>query len=448
MDKQAKYLFLLIMGLFVLIISPHLLSKGMFMDGLIYASISKNLSEGIGSTWDLVFTQTSGPFRGHPPLVMLLESLFFKLFGSAHYIEKLFSFLCIIITSLISVSIFIKLVDKSKQAYYPLVLFFFICCPIILWSSTNNMLENAMMIFTTLSFWFFIHLDKKYLLFSFVGGVLVYVAFLCKGVVALFPFSIPFWYWIYRGVSLNKGLAMLSISIIGFSVSALLVHLIMPQSTEFFKIYFEQQIVGSLENGETVNSRFLILWFFISNIAIGLLITTLLSLKNLRVLMSKNALLSLSIALSAIVPMMISLKQSEFYILASLPFVGISFAIIASESIGKLLIKIYKITYLKWISLGIVSISCLAVFSFKNSISRDRELIEDINNISLLTQNDSLINISLDINMDYATHGYFYRFHKKSIAVGIERNTKMIKANSKPNAKLQYKGHFYDLIEN
>ena len=53
MKNTSVKWYLLSTSVFLLIIVPQLLTDGMFMDGLIYASIARNLAEGIGSFSDL-----------------------------------------------------------------------------------------------------------------------------------------------------------------------------------------------------------------------------------------------------------------------------------------------------------------------------------------------------------------------------------------------------------
>jgi hypothetical protein len=52
------WIYILIIGFFIIIASPSLLSEGMFMDGLIYANISANLAKGLGSFWSPHFSET------------------------------------------------------------------------------------------------------------------------------------------------------------------------------------------------------------------------------------------------------------------------------------------------------------------------------------------------------------------------------------------------------
>ena len=91
LKKINPYLVIVISILFI-ILSPKLFNKEMFMDGLIYAAISNNLSENIGSFWDLHFSTTLfNHFYEHPPLAIGLESLFFNYFGHSYLVEKFYS---------------------------------------------------------------------------------------------------------------------------------------------------------------------------------------------------------------------------------------------------------------------------------------------------------------------------------------------------------------------
>ena len=53
-SKAAFYLFTA--GIFLIIYSPALLSDGMFMDGLIYSVVARNLALEDGSFWNLSFS--------------------------------------------------------------------------------------------------------------------------------------------------------------------------------------------------------------------------------------------------------------------------------------------------------------------------------------------------------------------------------------------------------
>src|SRR5213592_3115017 len=71
---------------------PRLADRGMFVDGVTYAAIARNLAEGRGSFWQPFYTATVYPaFHEQPPLGMWLESLWFRALGDRPYVERLYA---------------------------------------------------------------------------------------------------------------------------------------------------------------------------------------------------------------------------------------------------------------------------------------------------------------------------------------------------------------------
>ena len=84
---------LFILGTFL----PRIMEPAMFIDGLIYATISHNMANDIGNFWNPeiinfhVFHYLNGPiFYEHPPLMFYLESLFFRILGDGFIVERIF----------------------------------------------------------------------------------------------------------------------------------------------------------------------------------------------------------------------------------------------------------------------------------------------------------------------------------------------------------------------
>jgi hypothetical protein len=69
-------------SVFIIAILPSLIQDGMFIDGIQYAAVSKNLANGLGTFWAPYMSQNwytmgSGVFLEHPPLVYAIQGLFF-----------------------------------------------------------------------------------------------------------------------------------------------------------------------------------------------------------------------------------------------------------------------------------------------------------------------------------------------------------------------------------
>lgn len=421
----------------------------MFMDGIIYASIAENLSNDIGSFWDMKFTETSGEFNGHPPLAMYLESISFKILGNYFWVEKIHSLLMVLLTLMMSVLVFKKLNSKNDSSSF-LVLLFSLTMPLFYWVTTNNLLENTMAVFTTLAIYLFINYDKRFLLFSFLAGIVIYLAFLTKGVVALFPFAVPFWLMMFKFINLKQFIFSSIISVLGFAIIAFGFHFVQPESTEFFKVYFQQQIVGSLESVSTVNSRFQIIIDYIAETAIGLTVVGLLAIfskSKIDASLKNKFWLLIAISLSGVFPMMISMKQSAFYIFPALMISVVAIALLANYYAESWLKSLHQLKFIKPLSLVILVLSIASSLYFKDTIQRDKELIEDVEKISALTPDKNYINIHYSINTDYYAHCYFYRYYKKSLAVDAGDKIKMIRTENSDGINIIYKGNIYTLIE-
>lgn len=263
MMKNNLYPFYLsVFGIILIIISPSLLSDGMFLDGLLYAVISKNLANGIGDFWHLHLTKTLSPiFFEHPPLAFGLQSLFFKILGDSIFVEKLYSFLTYVVTGIIIVKIWKKLIvnNSNQTAWLPLLLW--ITIPLVFWAIPNNMLENTMMIFTSLSVLFILKsFENRRFLYLFLAGLSLFGAFLCKGFVGLFTFSFIFWIFIIKR-NINFKRFFIDTSVLFFSalLPLIVLYFAVPESIDNILAYINKQVVGSVQNVQTVETRFFIL---------------------------------------------------------------------------------------------------------------------------------------------------------------------------------------------
>ena len=68
MDKKHVLFYILVSAIILGIVAPNLFSDGMILDGLFYATISKNLANGLGSFWYPHLTNTLMP-QFHEPIL-------------------------------------------------------------------------------------------------------------------------------------------------------------------------------------------------------------------------------------------------------------------------------------------------------------------------------------------------------------------------------------------
>jgi len=427
-ENQTLYFYIFVFSLFLGICSPHLFSHGMFMDGLLYATISKNLADGLGNIWNLHLTNTLFPeFHEHPPLVFGIQSLFFKLFGESFYIEKIYSFATFIIVGLIIIAIWKEIANDKSTAWIPL--FLWITIPLVTWAAKNNMLENTMSIFVCLATLFYLKSLRyhRYIFLIFTGLSLA-SAFLSKGFVSLFIWTFPLWTWLcLRKISFSRMIADSFLTIVLSILPLAFLFLVVPESSISIQKYFINKVLHNISVTKFVPGRFYILYRLFNELLISIIIVSLIIFigwrkkEDIKLLFTKQK-LSLTfflLGLSGVLPIMISMKQSGFYILSTFPFFAISFGLLVSPFLSILIDNIdqhsKKSRYFEILSISLLLISIsISIVQF-NRIGRDKAKIEMIFDFIKILPRNSTINIDSNLWSDWGLHGYFGRYANISL---------------------------------
>ena len=421
MNNSGPY-YIIVLGLFLCICAPTLWSDGMFMDGLYYASISRNLADGIGSFWYLHHTDFSHPiFHEHPPLAIGIQSFFFYFLGDSIYIERIYSLCTFIITAMIIHLIWKKVSKKELKNLSWIPLLFWIMIPLNSWACSNNILENTMNIFVSLSVLLSLKsLKRKKFKNTFLAGICLSLAFLSKGFAGLFPLSIFFWYFIvFKEMSINEMFSR-TFWLFFFTLSPfILLFLLCPSAIESIHQYINQQVVRSINHIQTVDTRFYIIKRFILDLAPALtacLITLYFSFKKkfkLHLQEKKWLLFFLFLGASGVLPIMISMKQSSFYILTVFPFFSIALSILIAPFIAYIIPKKKTKTYILGLFFLIVSIF-LSVKQI-GVVGRDYILVKDVKSILAVIGENSIISIDENMCKNYQLIGYFSRYGNVSL---------------------------------
>jgi 4-amino-4-deoxy-L-arabinose transferase-like glycosyltransferase len=413
---------LLTSAVFILILLPKLVQDGMFLDGITYAAISKNLANGLGNFWSPQYTLSIDPvFHSHPPLVFFLQSQFFILLGNGIYTERIYT----VITALITVAgllIFWTSLTKGKESnrYNWLIVLLWITIPIVAWSYKNNLLENTLGILTLFSVYLIVRSFQSskvtYLLFS---SSLIFLAFLSKGPVGLFPLATPLIYSIsYHNKINSKSLLYFFIQIFILVLSFGILFLLSAESVQSLSSYFKIQIFPALEfelNG--LESRFYIVFELLLELALPIIIITIILIKTRqldrfkKILMKKEAIFSLLTGLSASIPILLSGKQARLYFIPSIPFFIFFFGLLivpfikdAAKRLSNYEIKWMQ--YISWLSLLIIIIYTM---SCAGGYSRNKEMIQDIHKIMTIVEPGSRMQVSNELMEDYYLVAYCIR---------------------------------------
>ncbi len=434
-DKRHFPFWVLTLAVFIALIVPMLVQDGMFMDGLIYSCVSKNLSHGIGTWWFPEFNhfglRDTQSFHEHPPLVFWLQSVFFTLMGDSLYVERFYSFFTACATAYIIVLIWKLVLNENaelrKLGWIPILLW--IVVPVCFWSYQHNMHENTMGVFTLLSVYFSLKgffTGKNSLLNIILSGAFIFAAYMSKGLPGLFPLTTVFCYWLAtRNISFRK---MIGYSLVLFFVPVLiyLITILDENAMENLTIYIKQRVLYRIQNEPTAENRFYTIGRLVSellpSIALCIIIMvsslTKFSLNNIKK-HSRQIFLFLMIGGSAALPLMLTLVQKGFYIVPAFPFFAIALALAIAPSVNELISRInfqkkaFRIFKMCSVALVIIVIA-FSFFQF-GKIKRDSEKLHDIYLMGKIIPAKSIIKVSHAIYNDWSLQGYMIRHFNISI---------------------------------
>ncbi len=420
---------LLLIGLFLILVSKSLLTEGMFFDGVTYASISRNMAEGQGTFWNPYYTQTLYPeFRQHPPLALGMEALAFKALGDHWWVEKAYSVLTFLLSGLFIALIWKRTTNNLRWAWLPLL--FWLAMPLVSWSATNNLLENTMAFFVLLSVYLMlVGYQRNHKIWLFLAGGALFLAFLSKGFTGLFPLVFPLIYccfdprrkW-YEGI-VDSILLLLTLAVLTG-----VMFLAFPPSLGYLKDYITLQVIGGGLHEATVSTRFSIVPDLLLQLAIPFVIVLALVICKSKSKV-KGKLFEfpadkawfytfLILGLLGVLPIMASVKQRDFYMLAALPFFALACGHITLSALTLWLPKMTP-RFRKWSTL---CASCVLLTGIVLNVihigkyGRDEALIEEVKQQIVESGGNNTIEISQEEYTQWAKHAYYMRYGKISLS--------------------------------
>ena len=419
---------LLLIGLFLILVSKSLLTEGMFFDGVTYASISRNMAEGQGTFWNPHYTQTLYPeFRQHPPLALGMEALFFKALGDHWWVEKAYSVLMFLLSGLFIALIWKRTTNNLRWAWLPLL--FWLVMPLVTWSATSNLLENTMSVFVLLSvFLMIVGYQRNHKIWLLLSAFTLLLAFLSKGFTGLFPLVFPVLYcafdpkrsWIQGPI--DTFLLMVTLSLLSG-----VMFLAFPASFAYLKDYFNLQVIGGGLHEVTTTSRFYIVFALLQQLAILCVLALVLVICKTKSKVNSKVFEFppdrawfygfLILGLLGVLPIMVSVKQRDFYMLAALPFFALALGHLTLSMFAAFALKITPDLH-KWMTLGSSAILLIGIVLNLCNIGkygRDEALIEEVKQRIPESGGDNVIEISPQEYTQWAKHAYYMRYGKISL---------------------------------
>jgi hypothetical protein len=420
-------------GVAAALLLPALAMDGMFMDGMLYSVVAHNQANGFGTFWFprfSVFTIAGlETFHEQPPLGFGLQAIWFRLFGSAFWVERAYSLLMAIITGWLMILIWrswstIRPAIRDL-AWFPLLLWIII--PTAHWCFHNNMMETTLGVFTTAAILFVVkaHVQGRWY-FHAIAGVMVFLATLTKGLPGAFPLAAPLIISLCMKDRIRKGLVGCVIMFAMFAVCYSLL-LIDTDARISLGTYVNERLLHRIAEDPTVENRFATLEMLFTNligplVIAGLLFVTVRKMKSMTntYQLPRVPFAMLLIGLSGVAPMMLTMVQKSFYMAAALPCIAIALGLWAAPWLEQIVLRlegsIKVLRSIQWIGRSAVVGAIAASFFLFGKPLRDKEMLHDVEAIGEVVPEWSVIQAPYAVWDRWNLQTYLMRKHFISLA--------------------------------
>lgn len=453
MQRQTS-LYFIVVGAFLLFISGNFLSEGLSHVGMDNAVVAQRMSEGFEDFWLPSLSAPGNPDRSnYMPLGYWIESVWYRIFGSSSFMaEKIYSVLTYFIIAALMIWIWTLLGQSRRVGWLPLMCW--ITIPLVSWSATNNLLESTMTMFVLLSVVFLLKagrasfisqtrlaLGKKtgpYRLsrtaWVVLAALMMELAFLVKGFAGLFPIFFPFLYWIIvRRERILFPVFSTGVILVIWMVTIFVAILVSPDIYHHLYNYLHHQLIGGVLHVQTVTSHFYILYVLLLQGFIPLMLTAIICIIRLKsrpfyrylffwrhtkkltaeqIERSRLGWFFLAVGVSGILPIMLGLKQQDFYIVPTLPFFAIAMACLLYNLIEDWLERINKTAKRVLAAMAVILFGSGLLLNINslNKINSNQVLLNDMRQILPYLSHGEVISVTDEVMSADEVAEYFYRY--------------------------------------
>ena len=438
-SRSALPFWFLTASAFLIPVLPRMVSHGLFMDGLWYAVIARNLALGVGSFWRPMFTPAITPayFADHPPLVFAIEALFYRVLGDHWWVAKVYSMAIALLTMGLIQLLWRDAERRAGAARAPgfaagwLPLLFWVATPVVTWSFSNNMLENTMGAFILLASWAFLRAgdSRRWTAWSALAGAALFAGVLCKGVVALFPLAFPaILVLTLRKPSPWRALAQ---TLLALAVLAGLAGLVLASAdarayaTRYFEGNFVPLVSGS--RGGVANRLHIVGKLFLELLP-SLVLAGLIwlgtrgrgSAREAGRVRAAAAFVGLGLAGS--LPLVASPIQSGFYLLPSFAAFAVGFAIFLRPGAEAILARLADHDRWRAWTTAVTLALLVGTLAFSitriGTIGRDEPMIADVRAIGTIVPRGATVAACPAMLRDWGLHGYLALYDHVTMDAG------------------------------
>lgn len=419
---------------------PRLLHRGMFFDGVTYAAIARNLAIGRGTFWDPYYTATLHPhFHQHPALGLWLQSVAYGVLGDHLYVERLYDALCAVVMVVLIAAIWrrasgdhVRLkpdatVTKPDATVAWLPVLLWIVPPVVSWTIVGNMLETTLALFTTAAVLMTIRAARepqdghwRAVAWAAASGAAVAAGFLTKGPVAFFPIVAPAALSLWGRCERSRAF---SIGCVQCGTLALILGALMANDTsrQSLALYFAHQLTPNLSGGAVLSpARFTILTELVSQVLLPMAGAAVIMIALARGWRSPSPAgrgwggCFLTIALCGTLPIMITTKQTGYYLAPAIPFYALAFASALRDTASPLAESLSRgrrvaIDTLTGLIAAAALVGCVL------GTGRDRVLLEELDALAPVVPRNATLGICPSAGEDWTLHAWFARRFEVSL---------------------------------
>ena len=436
--KKTLPLYTIVAATFLLLVGDSLFTTGMFIDGLTYSNIAANMAEGIGDMWHPVHSDSIFPhFYEHPTLAMWMLSLFYRVFGTSLWVTRVYAMLIVLITALLILQLWKHNGHGADTGWLPLLLW--ILVPVVTLSSHCILLECTMAVFVISAVLCMMHNSPRRwsrFLWTALGGLFLFLAFLTKGFTGLYPLAFPLILWLTDTLyppsgrqkqTLGKAVLQTLVLTVSMSLCVAILFICCPEAWDYLGKYIGHQVIGGMK-APVVDSRWYIIVKFLKQTLIVFAITAVCLIaawltrgKGNNTLPSKEDrhtfLTFLLLTLAGVIPIMVSTKQRDFYILTVFPFLAVALGSLLHNAVESWLSRAGRTFNLATTALAVIAVVCAVWLnaSYYGKPGRDIALQNDMQLILPCLEEGEHVAIPDCMREEYSLIYYYYREKKISL---------------------------------
>lgn len=431
---------------FVAALLPRLVRRGLFLDGLTYAAIARNMAEGHGHFWQPSYTTTIYPaFYEHPPLAFWLQSLWFRSLGDHWYVERLYCAAAAVAIAALTAWTWRaayradggSVDDAAAVEWLPLLLW--IAVPVVSWTIVGNLLEATVGVFAAaavaaIAVGTAVGTRSAAAASGALSGLCVGGAVLSKGPVGLFPLVAPMMLAILPERR-RRLIACAAAQLGTVALCALLIAALPAARTSILR-YLTDQVAASLAGRREVSrSSWTILIALGPGVWLPMLVVAVLALLIARRWSPTSgrdrrvAAAFTLVGLAGTLPMLMSPKQSGFYVMPAVPFLAIGVAAIMRSTVVEMVRRIAAVRA-AWSIAAVallLAISTVAAIGL-GAFDRDAERIAEMDRLASSVPRGDTIGLCPAANGDWVLHAWFQRRFEVSLDASATRHEWFLKA--------------------